>query len=118
DDLAEVLQMDVARDELRVGVRDRDDRLLEVRVGEARRAPERARTRHVPPGGRRPGTVFRHEILDRGTARRGAASLRRAYGAASFAATRAPLGAARSRPGGDRARIREGLARTGQGSLR
>ena len=45
--LADVVQVDVARDELREAVGDGDDRLVEIGVSHPGGAPERARPRHV-----------------------------------------------------------------------
>ena len=47
DELAEVLEVDVARDELREGIGDCDDRLAEVAVLHAGRAPKAAGAGHV-----------------------------------------------------------------------
>lgn len=51
DDLTDILQMHVARYELRVGVRDGDDRLTEVGVGHTGGAPECACARGIAADG-------------------------------------------------------------------
>ena len=53
DELAEILQMHMAWNELREGIGDRDDRLAEVLLLHACRAPEAARASHVAAVGRR-----------------------------------------------------------------
>ncbi|MPM32545.1 hypothetical protein SDC9_79109 [bioreactor metagenome] len=65
DELAHVLEVDVARHELRERVGDRDDRLAEVVVGQAGGAPQGAGAGHVATVGRRPGTQFGHFYLRR-----------------------------------------------------
>ena len=45
--LSEILEMDVAGHELREGIHNRDDRLAEIGVRHAGRAPEAACARHV-----------------------------------------------------------------------
>ena len=55
DDLADRLQVGVSRDELRVGVGHRDDRLAKVLAGDAGGAQERSGTRHVAAVGDGPG---------------------------------------------------------------
>ena len=49
--LAEILQMNVPRHELREGVHDRDDGLLEVLVLHAGGPPQRASACHIAAGG-------------------------------------------------------------------
>src|SRR5690606_30828838 len=51
DELAHVLEMDVAGYELREAVRDCDDGLAEVVIGHAGGSPQGARTRHGPAVG-------------------------------------------------------------------
>src|SRR4051794_15590733 len=88
DELAEVLEMDVARHELGEGVAARDDRLAEVSVFQAGRAPEAARARHVAavcggagaigwhgdfrPGWGRPGGKFESRLRPSGRIAQGA----------------------------------------------
>ena len=60
DQLAQILQMHVARHELREGVRDRDDRLAEICVRHSGGAPQAARAGHVPAVGGGAGAVLRH----------------------------------------------------------
>ena len=56
DDFTHVLQVDVARNELRVGVRDGDDGLLEVAIGHTRRTPQGTRAGGVAALGGDSGT--------------------------------------------------------------
>ena len=58
--LPEVLQMHVAGHELRERIGDRDDRLAEIAVLHAGRAPEAARACHVAAMGRSAGAIGRH----------------------------------------------------------
>jgi hypothetical protein len=58
--LAEVLEVDVARNELGEGVGDRHDGLAEISVLHAGGAPERARAGHVAAVGGGAGAVRRH----------------------------------------------------------
>ena len=60
DQLAKVLQMDVTRHELREGIGDRDDRLAEVAVFHAGRAPKPARARHIAAVGGGAGAIGGH----------------------------------------------------------
>src|SRR5690606_18506064 len=60
DDLTEVLEVDVSRYELGVGVGDRDDGLAEVAVGHTGRAPQGASSRGVAAVGRGSGAQSRH----------------------------------------------------------
>ena len=60
DELAEVLQMDVAGHELGEGIDDRDDRLAEVAVLHAGGAPKPARAGHVAAVGGGAGTKSGH----------------------------------------------------------
>ncbi len=62
--LAEILQVDVARHELGEGIDDGDDRLAEVAILHAGGAPEAARARHVASVGAGSGPVSRHARLD------------------------------------------------------
>ena len=59
--LPEILQMDVARHELGEAVGDGDDRLAEIRILHARRAPKAAGAGHVAAVGGRSGAVCRHD---------------------------------------------------------
>jgi hypothetical protein len=59
--LAEVLQMHMARHELGEGIRDRDDRLAEISVFHAGRAPEAASACHVTAVRRRARAIGGHE---------------------------------------------------------
>ena len=61
DQLAEILQMDVAGHELGEGIGDGDDRLAEIPVLHAGGAPEAARARHVAAVRRSAGTIWRHD---------------------------------------------------------
>jgi hypothetical protein len=72
DQLAEILEVDVARHELREAVRHRDDRLAEVAVLHPRRAPQAASAGHVAAMGGGAGTVSGHD----GTSYAEAAALR------------------------------------------
>ncbi len=63
--LSDVVEVDVTRYELGEAVGDRDDRLLEVGVGHARGAPERAGSGHVPACGRRAAAISLHGREDR-----------------------------------------------------
>ena len=58
--LPEVLQMHMAGDELGEGIGDGDDRLAEIPVLHAGRAPEAAGARHVAAMGRSAGAIGRH----------------------------------------------------------
>jgi len=60
DQLAEVLQVHVAGDELGERVDHRDDRLAEIAVLHAGGAPKAARTRHVAAVGRGSRTIGWH----------------------------------------------------------
>ncbi len=60
DELAEILEMYMARDELGEGIGDSDDRLAEIAVAHAGGAPEAARARHVAAVRRSARTVWRH----------------------------------------------------------
>ncbi len=60
DELAEILQVDVAGDELGEGIDDRDDRLAEIAVLHAGRAPEAAGTGHVAAVGGGSRTIGGH----------------------------------------------------------
>ena len=60
DQLAEVLQMDVAGHELGEGIGDGDDRLAEIAVLHAGGAPEAARARHVAAMRRGAGAIGGH----------------------------------------------------------
>src|SRR6266581_6368713 len=60
DELAEILQVDVAGHELGEGVDDRDDRLAEIRILHAGRAPEAAGARHVAAVGGGAGAIGWH----------------------------------------------------------
>ena len=60
DELAEILEVDVAGHELREGVDDRDDRLAEIAILHAGRAPKAARPGHVAAMGGRARAIFRH----------------------------------------------------------
>ncbi len=64
DQLAHVLEVDMAGHELGEGVGDGDDRLAEILVGHAGGAPQRAGAGHVAAGGGGAGTVFGHGRLD------------------------------------------------------
>jgi hypothetical protein len=59
--LAHVLQVHVARNELGERVGDRDDGLVEVAILHAGGAPQRTGTGHVAAAGGSPGTVVRHD---------------------------------------------------------
>ncbi len=63
DELAEVLEVDVAGHELGEGVHHRDDRLAEIRILHARGAPKAARARHVAAVGRGSGTISWHRRI-------------------------------------------------------
>jgi len=63
DELAEILQVDVTGHELGEGVHHRDDRLAEIAVLHARRAPKAARTGHVAAMGRGSRTICRHGVI-------------------------------------------------------
>jgi hypothetical protein len=63
DELAEILEVDVARHELGETVHHRDDRLAEVLVGHACGTPEAAGTGHVAAVGGAAGTVKCHVSL-------------------------------------------------------
>ena len=63
DELAEVLQVDMARHELGEAVGNGDDRLAEVAVLHARRPPQAAGTGHVAAMGGGSGTICRHRVL-------------------------------------------------------
>ena len=60
DHLTQVLQVNVARDELSEGIDDGDNRFAEVLVGHARGAPKTARAGHVAAVGGGFGTKFGH----------------------------------------------------------
>ena len=60
DELAEVLEMDVAGHELGEGIDDRDDRLAEIAVLHAGGAPKPARARHVAAVGGGAGAESGH----------------------------------------------------------
>ncbi len=60
DELAEILQVDVAGHELRERVDHRNDRLAEIAILHARGAPKAARTGHVAAMGRGSRTISRH----------------------------------------------------------
>ena len=60
DQLAEILEVHVAGNELREGIGDRDDRLAEIPVAHAGGAPEAARARHVAAVRRSAGTIGGH----------------------------------------------------------
>ena len=60
DELAKVLQMHMAGDELRETVGDGDDRLAEILVLHARGAPQPSRAGHIATVGRGAGTIGRH----------------------------------------------------------
>ena len=60
DELAEILQMHVARHELGEGIGHRDDRLAEIPVLHARGAPEPARASHVAAVGGGSGAIMGH----------------------------------------------------------
>ena len=62
DQLAEVLQVHVAGHELGEGVGDGDDRLAEIAVLHAGRAPEAAGAGHVAAMGRSAGAIRRHGL--------------------------------------------------------
>ena len=62
DQLAEVLQMDVARHELGEGVDHRDDRLAEILVLHAGGAPQAAGAGHVAAVGGGAGAVGGHGL--------------------------------------------------------
>ena len=63
DQLAQVLQVHVARDELGERVGDGDDRFLEVFVLHAGGAPQGTGAGHVAALGGSLGTIIRHETL-------------------------------------------------------
>jgi hypothetical protein len=65
DTLADIVEMDVARNELGETVGDCDDRLREIGVGHAGRAPESAGARHVAAKGRRAASISLHGCEDR-----------------------------------------------------
>src|ERR1700759_30873 len=58
DHLAKILEMDVTWDELGEGIGDGDDRLAEIRILHARRAPETTGAGHVAAVGGCAGTIF------------------------------------------------------------
>ncbi len=58
--LAHVLQVDVAGNELGEGVGHGDDRLVEIFILHTSGAPQCAGTRHVAAGGGGLGTILRH----------------------------------------------------------
>ena len=60
--LAEILQVDVAGNELREGIDDGDDRLAEILVLHASGAPQAAGTGHVAAMGCRTGTICGHGL--------------------------------------------------------
>ena len=60
DQLAEILQMDVARHELGEGIGDRDDRLAEIGIGHSGGAPQAAGAGHVAAVGGCAGTIDGH----------------------------------------------------------
>ena len=60
DHLAEILEVNVPRNELREGIRNRDDRLSEIVIAHARRPPEGPGTSHVSAMGRSLGAIVRH----------------------------------------------------------
>ena len=60
DQLAEILQMHMAGHELGEGVDDGDDRLAEIAILHARRAPQSARAGHVAAMGRGAGAISGH----------------------------------------------------------
>ena len=62
DELAEVLEMDVARHELGERIDHRNDRLAEILVLHAGGAPEAAGARHVAAVGRGSGAVGGHDL--------------------------------------------------------
>ncbi len=62
DQLAEVLEVDMARHELREAVDHGDDRLAEVAILHARGAPQSARAGHVAAVGGGAGTIGGHDI--------------------------------------------------------
>ena len=62
DQLAEVLQVDVARDELGEAVGDGDDGFAEVAILHARRAPQAAGAGHVAAVGGGAGAVGGHGL--------------------------------------------------------
>ena len=62
DQLAQILQVDVARHELGEAVDHRDDRLTEIAVLHARGAPQPARAGHITAMGRSAGTIGRHQF--------------------------------------------------------
>jgi hypothetical protein len=63
DELAEILQMHMARHELREGIDDRDDRLAEIRILHAGGAPQAARAGHVAAMGGGAGAIGRHSVV-------------------------------------------------------
>src|SRR5690606_41753113 len=93
DQLAHVLQVYVARHELGEGVGNGDDRLLEVFILHAGRAPQGTGAGHVAAVGGRLGTVIRHGYC---LVMRGAG-----WGLAYQFAARAAALAARRRPRGE-----------------
>ena len=60
DQLPHVLQVDVARHELREGIRDRDDRFAEIPILDAGGPPETPRAGHVATVGGGPGAISGH----------------------------------------------------------
>ena len=62
-ELAEVLEMDVARHELGETVDDRDDRLAEIAVLHSRGAPQAPGAGHVAAMGRRTGSIGGHRMV-------------------------------------------------------
>ena len=62
DQLAQVLQVDVARNELRERIRDGDDRLVEIPVLHSGGAPQAAGSGHIAAVGGGSGTIYRHVL--------------------------------------------------------
>ena len=67
--LAEILQMHMAGHELGERIGDGDDRLAEIAVFHAGRAPEAARAGHVAAVGRSAGAIGRHVVAFEGEIR-------------------------------------------------
>ena len=61
--LPQVLEVHMARNELGEAVYDGDDRFLEIPVLHAGCTPQRAGARHVAAGGGSSGTILRHADL-------------------------------------------------------
>ncbi len=98
DQLAEILQVHMARYELGEGVDDRDDRLAEIAILHARGAPQPARARHVAAVGGGAGTVGGHgtELLSRCS--RAVTAWGQVFGSREGAKARRSFSMRRSRP--------------------